>query len=60
MGYKLSFWRNKQKSEVDLILSNPNNLIGIKIKCNNGKISKAFKSLYPQADTRVINSSNFF
>lgn len=59
-NYTLNYWRLKSGSEVDLVLSNSQELIGCEIKLTKGKISTAFTNRYPESKTRVITSENFY
>lgn len=59
-GYHLNFWRTKQGAEIDLVLTNGNEIIGAEIKLGNGKPTSAFTTRYPQAKTKIINLENFY
>lgn len=60
-GYKLNYWRTKQGSEIDLVLSSSNNeLKGIEIKTSNRFGGQAFLNRYPQAKVTTINKQNFY
>lgn len=61
-GYALNYWRTKQGSEVDLILSAANNLLGIEIKLGTEKAAglTALVNHYPKAKTRIVTSENFY
>jgi predicted AAA+ superfamily ATPase len=60
-GYHLNYWRTKQGSEIDLVLSKSDGeLRGIEIKLS-GKIGgKAFANRYPQAKIITVNKQNFY
>jgi uncharacterized protein len=58
--YSLNYWRLTTGSEVDLVLSNHQELIGVELKLNKGSITKAFTNRYPEAKTMVINSENYY
>ena len=58
--YALNYWRTKSGSEVDLVLFNHKEIIGVELKYNKGKMTTAFKNRYPEAKTVVINSENFY
>ena len=58
--YRVNYWRTKSGSEVDLVLSDPNELIGVEIKYSRGSVTQAFTNRYPEAKTMVINSENFY
>ncbi len=59
-GYHLNYWRTKQGAEVDLVLSKSDKLIGIELKYQGGKITKAFSHRYPKAKTLIIHAHNFY
>jgi hypothetical protein len=59
-GYNLNFWRDKQDSEVDLVLSKGSSLIGVEIKFNKINFSKSFKNKYPQAEYRNVTADGFY
>lgn len=59
LSYNLYYWRLKSGSEVDLVMSSHNDLIGCEIKFIDGKVSSAFKNRYPKAITHVISTKNF-
>jgi uncharacterized protein len=59
-GYKLYFWRTKQKSEIDLVLEKSNSLTGIEIKYKNKHANRAFLNRYPESVFKNISSENFF
>ena len=59
-GYHLNYWRTKQGSEIDLVLSKESNLIGVEIKYHEGKVTKGFSNRYPKAKTLIINAHNFY
>lgn len=58
--YKLYYWRNKQGSEIDVVLEKNKELIGIEIKYRKGAINKAFKNRYPKAMVKVVTGKNFY
>lgn len=59
---RLSFhyWRTKQGSEVDLVISGKDMRIGAEIKYGGGSISKAFRHRYPDATFMQITASNCY
>jgi hypothetical protein len=59
-NYKINYWRTKQGSEIDLILSNSNKIQAVEIKYNRKRINQAFQSRYPQAGLSIITKDNFF
>jgi len=61
-NYNLNYWRTKQGSEVDLVISSPNKLFGIETKLGTERASglAAFINHYPQAAAKVISSKNFY
>lgn len=58
--YTLNYWRKKQGAEVDVVISDKNNLIGIEVKFNEGAITKSFGTRYEQAETLAVNTKNFY
>lgn len=61
-GYKLNFWRTKNDSEVDLVLSkeSTNELIAIEIKLNNGRVNTSFKNRYPNSKNILVTKNNYW
>lgn len=61
-GFNLNYWRTKQGSEVDLVLSNIGKLLGIEIKLGTERVAGllAFINHYPLAQTKVVTSENFY
>lgn len=60
-GYKLNYWRTKQGSEIDLVLSKTDGeLKGIEIKSSNRTGSTAFSNRYPQAKVITATKQNFY
>jgi predicted AAA+ superfamily ATPase len=60
-GYKLNYWRTKQGSEIDLVLSKSDGEVrGVEIKSSNRTGGKAFSNRYPQAKVITIIKSNFY
>lgn len=59
LDYRVNYWRLKSGAEVDLVMSNNQRVIGCEIKMSKGKITEAFLSRYPEAETRVITGGNF-
>lgn len=57
---KLNYWRLRNGSEVDILLSNANKLYGIEVKLKKSEYSKAFTNRYPLANIAVINKDNFY
>lgn len=60
LGYQCHFWRTRQGSEIDLVLSRVNELIGVEIKLNQGKVNRAFSDRYPHARMKLVTKYNFF
>ena len=58
--YQINYWRTKSGSEIDLVISNNQQLIGCEIKLTKGVISSAFTSRYPTAQTRLTTLNNFY
>lgn len=59
-GYTLRYWRSKQKSEVDLVLTKGNRVIGVEIKYGKASFSQAFMRRYPGATCKVVTAENFY
>lgn len=60
-GYHLNFWRTKQGSEVDLVLSKSGvSPVGIEIKSTKQTLGKAFLNRYPDAKLLQIHRTNFY
>ncbi len=60
-GYKLNYWRTKQGSEIDLVLSkNDGELRGIEIKSSARIGGVAFSNRYPQAKVITVTKQNFY
>ena len=63
-NFVVNYWRSKQGSEVDVILSEPGTgtiyACEIKYTKEKARFPKTFTNLYPQAKTYLINSSNFW
>lgn len=60
-GYKLNYWRTKQGSEIDLVLSKNNGeLRGIEIKSSSRVGGTAFINRYPQAKVITVTRENFY
>lgn len=59
-GYTLRYWRSKQKSEVDLVLTKGNRVIGVEIKYGKASFSQAFMRRYPGATYKVVTAENFY
>lgn len=60
-GYHLNYWRTKQGSEVDLVLSKPDGeLRGVEIKSSARFGGQAFLNRYPQAKVTTITKENFY
>jgi predicted AAA+ superfamily ATPase len=58
--YNLNYWRLARGSEVDMVLSNSLQTIGVEIKLNSGSVSEAFINRYPSAKTYTLTRSNFY
>lgn len=61
-GYNFNFWRTKMGSEIDLVLSKPNdvNIVGIEIKSKNQRINQAFTSRYPNSKLIILTKDNYW
>lgn len=58
-GYALHFWRTTDGSEVDLVLTKGDSLIGFEIKTSVKHTNRAFLTRYPQAKLFVVTMNNF-
>jgi predicted AAA+ superfamily ATPase len=58
-GYALHYWRTKQGSEMDVVLSKPGRLIGVEVKYGRARANRAFKNRYPEATVRMVTTTNF-
>ena len=58
--FKFYYWRTKQGSEIDLVLENKSELIGIEIKYKRKAVNRAFENRYPEAKVKLFTSSNFY
>lgn len=60
-GYKLNYWRTKQGSEIDLVLSKTEGeLRGVEIKSSGRSGGTAFSNRYPQAKVITVTKENFY
>lgn len=60
-GYKLNYWRTKQGSEIDLVLSKSDSeLRGIEIKSSARTGGRAFLNRYPRAKFMTVTKQNFY
>lgn len=58
--FNLNYWRTKQGSEIDLIISSNTDLIGAEVKFSHGSVTKSFKTRYSESKVRMVNSENFY
>lgn len=60
-NYKLNYWRTKQGSEIDLVLTrNDGELRGIEIKSSARVSGTAFLNRYPHAKVITVTKQNFY
>lgn len=59
-GYTFNFWRTRQGSEIDLVITCNQELIGVEIKLNQGKANRSFSTRYPSARLQLVTSKSFF
>lgn len=59
-NYKYYYWRSKQGSEIDLVLENNEDLIGVEIKYKKRSLNQAFKNRYKQASVKMMTVNNFY
>lgn len=58
--FKMNFWRTKQGSEMDLVLSKDEKTIGVEIKTGKSRPNQAFLNRYPQAQVQILTPLNFY
>jgi predicted AAA+ superfamily ATPase len=58
--YKCYYWRSKQGSEIDLVLENNEDLIGVEIKYKKRSLNQAFKNRYKHAIVKMMTVNNFY
>lgn len=58
--FKLNFWRTKQGSEIDLVLTKQEKIVGLEIKVGKKRANQAFINRYPKAQVFTISSANFY
>lgn len=60
-GYNLNYWRTKGGSEVDLVLSKPNEkTIALEIKNSTQHINQSFTRRYPESRLSVVSKENYW
>lgn len=59
-NYAIYYWRNRQGSEINLVLENIDELIGVEIKYKKKSVNQAFKNRYKNARVKMITVSNFY
>lgn len=59
-GLKMNYWRTKQGSEIDLVLTGRQKTIGVEIKTGKGRANKAFLNRYPEAVVHTVSPANFY
>lgn len=60
-GYEFNFWRTKNGSEVDLVMSKPGHeIIAIEIKSQQQRINRAFGLRYPKSRIALVSKDNFY
>jgi len=57
---KLYYWRTKQGSEIDLVVKDGDNLIGVEIKYRAKRLNRAFLNRYPSAKLKLVTINNFY
>jgi len=58
--FKMNFWRTKQGSEIDLVLTKNEEVIGVEIKTGSERANQAFLNRYPKAKMQTLTPSNFY
>ena len=59
-GFKMNFWRTKQGSEIDLVLTKNEETLGVEIKTGSERANQAFLNRYPKARMQTITPLNFY
>lgn len=59
-GFKMNFWRTKQGSEIDLVLTKNEEVLGIEIKTGKDRANQAFLNRYPNARVQTLTPLNFY
>lgn len=60
-GYYFNYWRTKNGSEIDLVLSKSDGtLLAIEIKSQSKRINQAFKTRYPKSQLIVVTKDNYW
>jgi len=59
-GHTFNYWRTRQGSEIDMVLTRGQTLIGVEIKFTKGKINRSFSTRYPNAQLKLVTSKSFF
>ncbi|MCX6763566.1 MAG: ATP-binding protein [Candidatus Moranbacteria bacterium] len=59
-NYRFYYWRNKQGSEIDLVLEKREELFAVEIKYQKKTNNRAFANRYPKAKLRMITANNFY
>ncbi|MFQ5493092.1 MAG: DUF4143 domain-containing protein [Candidatus Dojkabacteria bacterium] len=60
LDYKINYWRLKRGTEVDLVLYSQQELYGVELKLQKGKVSSSFTNRCSHAHTRVVTKGNFY
>lgn len=60
LGWKMNFWRTKQGSEIDLVLTKGEKIIGCEIKVGKSRDNKSFINRYLKAKMIVLTMDNFY
>lgn len=58
-GYNLHFWRTTDGSEVDLVITKGEEIIGMEIKFSRSQANQAFLHRYPAAQLFAITRNNY-
>jgi predicted AAA+ superfamily ATPase len=59
-NYNFYYWRTKQGSEMDIVLENKDELIGVEIKYKRKNANQSFKNRYKKAKVRIVTADNFY
>ncbi|MEK7586780.1 MAG: ATP-binding protein [Patescibacteria group bacterium] len=62
-GYEFKYWRDKQKHEMDFVVSRDNKVIGAieaKSRGYGGDSFRSWQKTYPDIDTTIVNQDNIF
>lgn len=59
-GFKMNFWRTKQGSEMDVVLTKNEDVFAVEIKAGKTRTNRAFLHRYPEAGIHTVTPLNFY